>query len=141
MKKILNYSPLIITQKFSKIHGGIDIRSWDFEKGTLIPVTSPDGLVVLRQHIDGYGNDVLVARGKISKKIIMFCHVNFSTEYLQDDFIEPLTVLGTTQIKQEVGRGNSLAHHLHFSVRSVDGGEWENPEDYLKMMGVEYRYV
>jgi len=128
-----------ITQKFSEKHRGVDLRCYDFENKHLQPIIAPERMIITAISgggvYDRFGNDYLCAHGKESGYDLIFVHIDFVRQFEIDEILEKHEIIGMSQIFQEIGRGNSYAHHLHFETWK---NEPINPEIYFAKMGIKY---
>lgn len=128
----------VITQRFNLGHRGIDLRSVDFATWKKQAIVITEKSRVLRQGEDRYGNDFLVVQPLESQfDELKYIHVNFERDFSMDEILEGGNLLGYTQIHQEIGRGNSYAHHLHFEVWA--GGLAINAMEYFQVGQIAYK--
>lgn len=131
---------LVITQRFNvRQHRAVDLRSVNLETSEKLNIILPEDAEVLRVGIDGFGNDFLVVRpANDFMDELKFIHVSFVTSFKAGEMLDAGTVLGQTQIIDEVGRGNSNAHHLHFETWRK--GTAINPIRYFEEGHFSYRF-
>ncbi len=131
---------LVITQRFhARNHKGVDLRSVDLETYDKLDIILPEDAEVLRRGVDGFGNDFLVVQPTNDfMSELKFIHVTFDSLFEVGEMLEAGTVLGKTQIVDEIGRGNSLAHHLHFETWRK--GTPINPMRYFDEYHTPYRF-
>jgi murein DD-endopeptidase MepM/ murein hydrolase activator NlpD len=126
-----NIDKQIITQKYHWRHRGVDLRSWDFEKNSLLPVITPEPVKVLRMGTDRFGNDFIVCKGKMTNVVLKFIHITIKSGININTELGKYEILGYTQIK-----GNSRAHHLHFETWK-DGKHFD-PIIYFGIIGLAW---
>lgn len=131
---------LVITQRFhARNHKAVDLRSVDLDANEKLDIILPEDAEVLRIGIDGFGNDFIVVQPVNDfMSELKFIHVTFKEKFKVGDFLEAGTVFGKTQIVDEIGRGNSLAHHLHFETWRK--GTAINPIRYFDEYHIAYRF-
>lgn len=131
---------LVITQRFhARNHKGVDLRSVDLETYEKLDIVLPEDAEVLRFGIDGFGNDFMVVRpANDFMDELKFIHVTFVRPFESGEILDAGTVLGKTQYFEEIGRGNSKAHHLHFETWRK--GTAINPIRYFDEYHIAYRF-
>ncbi len=121
-------------------HRGVDLRTVNFFNWKKQPVVMPERSRVLRHGIDDYGNDFLVVHPMSNPDVdeLKFIHVTFERTFAIGEEIDEGEILGYSQVRQEIGRGNSYSHHLHFEVWC--NGSPVNPLDYFDRWNINYEF-
>lgn len=127
-------SKQFITQRFRDGHNGVDLRCVDDGTGENLSVIAPETCQVLREGVDGYGNNFLVVRPLDNDLFVelKFIHI-LPTNY------RPGTILGRgTHISKCMIGGNSASLHLHFETWKLAGPV--DPCLYFDLSGIEYKF-
>lgn len=131
---------LVITQKYhARSHKGVDLRSVNLATSEKLAILLTEDGEVLRIGVDGMGNDFMVIRPEHNELAdeLKYIHVTFIRPFHVGELLSGGTDLGRTQIVDEIGRGNSKAHHLHFETWK--NGSPFNPTDYFDYSNIAYR--